>query len=61
MEPSEMLQSALLDTTFCRPRSGPIGCGTALQVGRSRVRLPLVLFEIFIVLIFPALEGRLGL
>ena len=34
VEPSEMLQSALLDTTFCRPRSDPIGCGTALQVGR---------------------------
>jgi len=56
-EQSEILESALHDTTFCRPHGDPGGCGTALQVGRLLVRLPLVLFEFFIDLILPVLGG----
>ena len=34
--------------------SGAVGSGTALQVGRSRVRFPIVSLEIFIDIILPA-------
>jgi hypothetical protein len=35
-------------------RGGTVGRGTALQVGRSRVRFPMVLLEFFIFIILPA-------
>jgi len=35
-------------------RVGAVGWGTALQVGRSRVRIPMVSVEIFIDIILPA-------
>jgi len=37
-----------------RARSGPVGWGTVLQAGRSRVRFSLVSLEFFIELNFPA-------
>ena len=36
-------------------RGGSVGWGTALQVGRSRVRFPMVSLEFFIDIILPAL------
>jgi len=35
-------------------RGDAVGSGTALQAGRSRVQLPMVLMEFFIDIIFPA-------
>ena len=35
-------------------RGGAVGLGTALQLGRSRVRFPMVLLEFFIDIILPA-------
>jgi hypothetical protein len=37
------------------PRGGAVGWGTALQAGRSRVRVPMVSLEFFIDIILPAL------
>ena len=34
-------------------RGGAVGCGNALQVGRSRVRFPIVSLELFIDIILP--------
>jgi len=39
---------------FYGVRSGPVGWGTALQAGRSRVRFPMVSPEFFIEIILPA-------
>jgi hypothetical protein len=36
------------------PHGGAFGSGTALQAGRSRVRLPMVTLEFFIDIILPA-------
>ena len=33
---------------ICGARGGPVGWGTALQAGRSRVRFPMVSLEYFI-------------
>jgi hypothetical protein len=35
-------------TALERIRGGAVGCGTALQAERSRVRIPLVSLEIFL-------------
>ena len=35
-------------------RGGAVGCGIALQAGRSRVRFPMVSLEFFIDIILPA-------
>ena len=35
-------------------RGGAVGWGTALQVGRSRVRFPMVALEFFVYIIIPA-------
>ena len=35
-------------------RGDALGCGTALQAGRSRDRFPMVSFEIFFDIILPA-------
>jgi len=45
-------------------RSGAVVWGTALQAGRSRIRLPLVSLDFFIYIILPATPwswGRLSL
>ena len=45
-------------------RGGVVGCGTALQGGRSRVRSPIVSLELFFDLVHPAALrpwGRLSL
>ena len=43
------------DTTqYCGARGGAVGWGTALQVGRSRVRFPMVSLKFFIAIILPA-------
>ena len=39
---------------------GAVGWGTALQVGRSRVRFPMVSLEFFIDIILPAALWRWG-
>ena len=41
-------------TTITGARGGAVGWGTALQVGRSRVRFPMVSLEFFIDIILPA-------
>jgi hypothetical protein len=38
----------------CGARGGAVGCGTALQAGRSRVRFPMMLLEFVIDTILPA-------
>jgi len=38
---------------------GAVGCGAALQAGRSRVRFPMVSLEFFIDIILPAALCRL--
>jgi len=40
-----------------RARGGAVGCGTALQAGRSRVRYPMVALEYFIDIILPVALG----
>jgi hypothetical protein len=47
-----------------RARRGAVGCGTAVQAGRSRVRFPMVSLELFISIILLAALwpwGRLSL
>jgi len=39
---------------FAPVRGGAVGGGTALQVGRTRVRFPLVSLEVFVDIILPA-------
>ena len=41
-------------------RGGTVGCGTALQAGRSRVRFPMVSLEFFIDIILPVALWPLG-
>jgi hypothetical protein len=53
-----------LFTNYIRGRGGAVGWGTALQTGRSRVRLPKVSLEFFIDIILPVALwpwGRLSL
>ena len=49
-----------LSTGICKlygTRGGAVGWGTALQVGRSRVRFPMVSLEFFIDIILPVALG----
>ena len=51
-------------TTTTGARGGAVGWGTALQVGRSRFRFPMVSLDFFIDIILPATLwpwGRLSL
>ena len=54
--PSVRRYAVYLDTLlqFLGARGGAVGLGTALQVGRLRVRFPMVSLEFFIDIILPA-------
>jgi len=55
-----VVQNTLAYRWFVGVHGGAVGWGTALQAGRSRVRLPMVSLEIFIDIILPAALVALG-